>query len=269
MSAMPNPTTAAAVTPDTAATVAAAGDNSGRLALDIGAPRMDAIAKQSASPDSSCGSPGNMAVARTSALGAGGSPPSLLFSVPELSPTVGAELSPNDPLISTPVGTHPLWSTAIHAKHIGHHGAAYTDAGRICRAMIDPVQVLKTRDLPDLSNGLPEAVLHQMWALIGGLSDDGSSEFGALNLAEKHGSKSQPGVPTTGSMPASREGRRKPEKAPQRLDGKLPPPSDEALRVLVHVAQRYRLHEPATTLLAMLRQSLVDADVNMRVRQFW
>ncbi|KAJ2081165.1 hypothetical protein H4R24_002548 [Coemansia sp. RSA 988] len=263
MSTMSNPTT---VTPDTATTTAT-GDSSGLLASDIVAPRVDDIVKQSMSPDSSCDSPSAMPVASTSALGTGGNQLSLLFSVPELSPTVGAELSPNDPLISTPIGAHPLWSTDFHRKQMGGHNVM--DPSGVYRAMIDPVQVLKTCDLPDLSNGLPESVLHQMWALIGGLSVDDSTEFGALNLATDHGSKTHTGSYSIGKTSATTGTKRKPENTPQHIDGTLPPPSNRVPQALVHVAQRYRLHEPASTLLAMLRQSLVDADVNMKVRQFW
>ncbi|KAJ2829116.1 hypothetical protein IWW50_001029, partial [Coemansia erecta] len=91
---------------------------------------------------------------------------SMLFPVPELSPNIDTDLSPNHAIINTPIGVQPLLSPS---------SSSYGN-----RPMINPVHELKTRDLPDLSRGLPESILHQMWALIGGL-DNADSDLGTLN----------------------------------------------------------------------------------------
>ncbi|PIA13287.1 hypothetical protein COEREDRAFT_83584 [Coemansia reversa NRRL 1564] len=268
MSVIPNPVTSSSDNN----TVSVSAVFCGRSTSDTTAMRLEEVTEIPDSPDSSCGSSKSMVFANSSTLGVGSnssSQPTLLFSVPELSPTVGAELSPNDPLTSTPVGTHLLWSSSICTKHNGGHSIAYVDPGGVCRGLIDPVQVLKSRDLPDLSNGLPESVLHQMWALIGGLSDDGSTEFGALNLVAHRVSNAKSASYTADIMSGGLKSSGKSADKPLNVKKKLLPPANRVLRMLTHVAQRYRLREPAETLLAMLRQSLVDADMNMRVRQFW
>ncbi|KAJ2769536.1 hypothetical protein IWQ56_002512, partial [Coemansia nantahalensis] len=90
----------------------------------------------------------------------------LLFSVPELSPSQGMELSPNNPLITTPMNAHSaLWSPA----HVGLLAGLPGNP-----SMIDPLRVLKAYDLPDPAKGFSEEIVLKMCDLIVGLKDGGT-----------------------------------------------------------------------------------------------
>ncbi|KAI9470138.1 hypothetical protein LPJ78_002605 [Coemansia sp. RSA 989] len=198
---------------------------------------------------------------------AAGSGSAMLFPVPELSPNVGTELSPNNPLITTPQGAPPLLSPA----------------GRMSRtpgALLDPLQVLKTRDLPDLSQGLPEGVLQQMWALIGGLGKDGLNGLNTRSsdgqLAPNLALLDPQNTAANSRRPYTMEGmswlQGDPLENLQRaedLDEEDSAAAEAAPAALVSLCQRFGLHEAPGTLLQMLRAAFVDSEMKMRTRQFW
>ncbi|KAJ2585974.1 hypothetical protein IWW49_004284 [Coemansia sp. RSA 1797] len=205
---------------------------------------------------------------------------SMLFSVPDLSPSLGTDLSPNHPIINTPVGAQPLLGPTAYA--IG--------------SMIDPVHVLKTQALPDLTHGLPENILHQMWALIGGL-DNSDSDLGTLNSAASvhRNDELPPNMDLLDPRNRATNARQTytmdnmswlqgdplqnleaaadysdSESAGPLIGSPISSPISSAVPLtLSNLAQRYQLHEQAATLLAMLKASFVDSDTKIRTRQFW
>ncbi|KAJ2450229.1 hypothetical protein EV183_004421 [Coemansia sp. RSA 2336] len=209
------------------------------------------------------------APARTSetlqaAAAAAGPGSAMLFPVPELSPNVGTELSPNNPLITTPQGALPLLSPAGRMS-------------RMPETLLDPVQVLRTRDLPDLSQGLPEGVLQQMWALIGGLGKDGLNARGSdgklapnLALLDPKNTAANTRRPYTMEGMSWLQG--DPLENLQRaddLDDEESGTPEMAPAALVSLCERFELHEAPGTLLQMLRAAFVDSEMKMRTRQFW
>ncbi|KAJ2335323.1 hypothetical protein GGI00_001421, partial [Coemansia sp. RSA 2681] len=74
----------------------------------------------------------------------------IMFHVPELSPA-SASLAPSSAASSALLMTSSSLADSLNSP-----------------ALIDPVEILKTRDLPDLTQGLPDGILQQMWALVGG-----------------------------------------------------------------------------------------------------
>ncbi|KAJ2893666.1 hypothetical protein GGI21_005395, partial [Coemansia aciculifera] len=101
--------------------------------------------------------------------------------------------------------------------------------------MIDPVEILKTRDLLDplqQQQALPKGILQQMWALVSGQPID--------HLA-----------PNLGLLLQKQED-----------DGLVP-------KALVSVARRYGLQLAGGELLSQLRASFVDSGMKIRTRQFW
>ncbi|KAJ1732724.1 hypothetical protein LPJ61_001913 [Coemansia biformis] len=202
----------------------------------------------------------------------------MLFPVPELSPSLGMELSPNNPLITTPVGVHASLRPALHA---GLQGGLLATA-----SMIDPLHILKTHDLPDFAQGLPEPILHQMWDLIGSLSDDGTGlwTLGSAAAAAASADQEEDELPPNLDLldPSNTAKGQKsytmsdtawihgdPMENLATADVGRPKASDCIPQPLVRVAQRYALHEPPATLLAMLRRALVDYGAGIRRRQFW
>ncbi|KAJ2810006.1 hypothetical protein H4S07_002925 [Coemansia furcata] len=139
----------------------------------------------------------------------------IMFQVPELSPA--SAFSHTDTLSPCTMMNTPMAAGLI----------------------IDPVEILKTRELPDLTQGLPDAILQRMWALVGsgGVQGDGSVELAPdLGLLDPHNAQ----TPRAYQVPAA----------------------------LVSVAQRYGLPH-AEQLLSMLRESFVDSGMKIRTRQFW
>ncbi|KAJ2503303.1 hypothetical protein GGH96_000324 [Coemansia sp. RSA 1972] len=259
----------------------------------ISAPRLESISEVPESPDASVASTtaasGYMSATAastyqptTSYLHPQDSRTAMLFSVPDLSPSLGTDLSPNHPIINTPVGAQPLLGPTAYA--IG--------------AMIDPVHVLKTQALPDLTHGLPENILHQMWALIGGL-DNSDSDLGTLNSAASvHRNDELPpnlglldpcnaatntrqtytmenmswlqGDPLQNLEAADYSDTESAGQIGSRISSPISSPISSAVPLaLSTLAQRYQLHEQASALLAMLKASFVDSDTKIRTRQFW
>ncbi|KAJ2485838.1 hypothetical protein IWW47_005533, partial [Coemansia sp. RSA 2052] len=141
----------------------------------------------------------------------------IMFHVPELSP---ASASASSAASSALLMTSSSLADSLNSP-----------------ALIDPVEILKTRDLPDLTQGLPDGILQQMWALVGGQ---------AVMV---------------------------PELAPNLalLDGSdiSNDDSDNVPLALRSLARRHALQASAARLLAMLRASFVDSGMKIRTRQFW
>ncbi|KAJ2099067.1 hypothetical protein GGI09_002978 [Coemansia sp. S100] len=151
--------------------------------------------------------------------------PAIMFQMPELSPAsslfLGAEttISPESRSISS-----------LMTPTLG---------------LVDPVEILKTRDLPDLTQGLPDGILQRMWALVGGQAAAANGDCALPDLAPNVGLLDPHNSAAVAGNPKHR----------------VPP-------ALVSVAQRYGL-AGAERLLAMLRTSFVDSGMKMRTRQFW
>ncbi|KAJ2437096.1 hypothetical protein GGI03_009337, partial [Coemansia sp. RSA 2337] len=111
--------------------------------------------------------------------------------------------------------------------------------------LVDPVEILKTRDLPDLTQGLPDGILQRMWALVGGQASAANGDCALPDLAPNVGLLDPHNSAAVAGNPKHR----------------VPP-------ALASVAQRYGL-AGAERLLAMLRTSFVDSGMKMRTRQFW
>ncbi|KAJ2025390.1 hypothetical protein GGI06_000609 [Coemansia sp. S85] len=151
------------------------------------------------------------------------STPAIMFQVPELSP---ASLFTGDVSVSPESRcTGPLVN-GVSTPMLG---------------LIDPVEILKTRDLPDLSQGLPDGILQRMWALVGGQTP-AAGDAGPLELA-----------PNLGLLD--------PHNAQAGAVYKVP-------AALASAAQRHGLPD-AGRLLSMLRASFVDSGMKIRTRQFW
>ncbi|KAJ2849191.1 hypothetical protein IWW36_002807 [Coemansia brasiliensis] len=216
--------------------------------------------------------PRSMEAAHTAAATAAGSRSAMLFPVPELSPNVGTELSPNNAIITTPVGAQALLSPTGRI-------------GRLPAALLDPVEVLKTRDLPDLSQGLPESVLQQMWTLIGGLGKDGLNGLNTRSndgqLAPNLALLDPRNTAANSRRPYTMEGMswlqgdplENLQKADFDDDEHEDPSGNSSVEVapaaLVSLCQRFELHEAPGTLLQMLRAAFVDSEMKIRTRQFW
>lgn len=96
--------------------------------------------------------------------------------------------------------------------------------------VLDPVEVLKTRELPDLTQSIPDTVLQQMWSMVGGLEDDAGSTPSAESAASS---------------------------------------ADDIPEVIAAAGRRHRLPETPQNLHAMLRSSFVDSVMKLRNRQLW
>ncbi|KAJ1902698.1 hypothetical protein LPJ71_005467, partial [Coemansia sp. S17] len=148
--------------------------------------------------------------------------PAIMFQMPELSPAsslfLGAEttISPESRSISS-----------LMTPTLG---------------LVDPVEILKTRDLPDLTQGLPDGILQRMWALVGGQAAAANGDCALPDLAPNVGLLDPHNSAAVAGNPKHR----------------VPP-------ALVSVAQRYGL-AGAERLLAMLRTSFVDSGMKMRTR---
>ncbi|KAJ1765662.1 hypothetical protein IW140_006398 [Coemansia sp. RSA 1813] len=165
--------------------------------------------------------------------------PILFMLPPELSPTgaAGMELSPESAGLETP--------------------------------LVDPMAVLRTRDLPDLVQGLSEPIAQQMAGLIGGFTDTSNEKLNGGKLPPNL-ALLDPRNAATNTLQYTANGG-----APDWLRTEDPlryletDVDNVALTTLHDVAQRYGLQANAATLLSMLRASFVDSATRMRTRQFW
>ncbi|KAJ2160542.1 hypothetical protein GGF46_002191 [Coemansia sp. RSA 552] len=202
--------------------------------------------------------------------------PGLWYRVPELSPTLGDELSPNGPQVDTPVGAAAL------VRPMGEK-------------RIDPVQELRKRELPDLmAHDMPDSILQKVWALVGGLEpddeEDDGSRPGSLSpnmdlLDPRNAAANQMSYTAVGSDLGWLSGdveanvreasllRTEPRLDPAVREPSLlrtePRSSPAVPAALASVGQRYGLRETPAALLGMLQAAFVDSTTTMRVRQFW
>ncbi|KAJ2093813.1 hypothetical protein GGI16_005773, partial [Coemansia sp. S142-1] len=155
--------------------------------------------------------------------------PAIMFQMPELSPASSLFLGSG---AETTISPESRSISSLVTPTLG---------------LVDPVEILKTRDLPDLTQGLPDGILQRMWALVGGQASSSSSAANGdcalpdlapnVGLLDPHNSAAVAGDPRHRVPPA-----------------------------LVSVAQRYGLASGAERLLAMLRTSFVDSGLNLRPR---
>ncbi|KAJ2864798.1 hypothetical protein GGH94_002688 [Coemansia aciculifera] len=157
--------------------------------------------------------------------------PAIMFQVPEL--------SPSSPMF---LGSRAETTISPESRCMS---SLINDGTMPMLGLIDPVEILKTRDLPDLTQGLPDGILQRMWALqqpsAAANSDCALPDLAPnLGLLDPHNSAFIAGSPQH-KVPAA----------------------------LVSVAQRYGLPSGVERLLAMLRTSFVDSGMKIRTRQFW
>ncbi|KAJ2557389.1 hypothetical protein EV175_001373 [Coemansia sp. RSA 1933] len=137
--------------------------------------------------------------------------------------------------------------------------------------LVDPMAVLRTRDLPDLAQGLSEPIAQQMAGLIGGFTEatdkNGRLEPNLALLDPRNaagaGDKQYTSVVEGAEWLRADDPLRLIESDSDSGSGSM------ALATLQGVAQRHGIVASAPTLLAMLRASFVDATTRMRTRQFW
>ncbi|KAJ2403056.1 hypothetical protein GGI23_000241, partial [Coemansia sp. RSA 2559] len=135
-------------------------------------------------------------------------------------------------------------------------GMAPESAGGVETPLVDPMAVLRSRDLPDLAQGLAEPIAQRMAGLIGGFTA----------AAEKRPDGAAAEKRPDGAAARLTPGIAHPEAGAEWL------PSDAdamALATLHGVSQRHQINARAPTLLSMLRASFVDSATRMRTRQFW
>ncbi|KAJ1893245.1 hypothetical protein LPJ81_005404, partial [Coemansia sp. IMI 209127] len=119
--------------------------------------------------------------------------------------------------------------------------------------LVDPMAVLRSRDLPDLAQGLAEPIAQQMAGLIGGFTASAEKRSGEAAAAAAATTRVAP------NMALLDEGA---EWLHSDADAM-------ALATLQAVSQRHQINASAPTLLSMLRASFVDSATRMRTRQFW
>ncbi|KAJ2774311.1 hypothetical protein IWQ57_000885 [Coemansia nantahalensis] len=196
------------------------------------------------------------------------------------------ELSPNNPLITTPMNAHSaLWSPA----HVGLLAGLPGNP-----SMIDPLRVLKAYDLPDPAKGFSEEIVLKMCDLIVGLKDGGtelcvSGSSLAVGLGRPAREDMDDELPPNLELldPRNTAANNKSytmantawilgdpmqnlvAAADAVPDAVQVPANDGVPQALVDLARRYGLLERPVTLLATLQQAFVDTGVRLRTRQFW
>ncbi|KAJ1822763.1 hypothetical protein LPJ56_000771 [Coemansia sp. RSA 2599] len=207
-------------------------------------------------------------------------------AVPELSPCTVSELSPNDPLVNTPV-------SAMASAVAG-------DGGLLGMAKnMDPVAILKAYSLPDLAQGLPEHIVRRMWALISEGTATSSSELPpnmdlldprntatnarnryAVNdipwlqgdpLANLDAASSQSPSPPPHSHPhLNLNPHSHPHSHAHQSQSQSQNPTEAAwLAQLQAVGRRHELRADPQPLLALLQTEHDDSGLQVGARQFW
>ncbi|KAJ1999302.1 hypothetical protein GGI04_004627 [Coemansia thaxteri] len=124
-------------------------------------------------------------------------------------------------------------------------------------AMLDPVEILKTRELPDLAQGLPESVLQQMWKLVSSTPGDPTKNSAMANTQLEPNLELLRTPPTGGAhYPPCGEGSSNKE-------------TMVACAAVDRVSQTHGLGIGGNVLLGLLRASFVDSGMKIRTRQFW
>ncbi|KAJ1955481.1 hypothetical protein EC988_001858, partial [Linderina pennispora] len=164
----------------------------------------------------------------------------MLFSVPALTPSTMSSVSPDSGILLTP--------------SVGEDQTAGPS--------IDPVEILKTYDLPDFSQTIPESTLNQMFALIGHANCEPMlpPNLDLLDPKNMAANCTNPyGIPDSRYLSPS---------IPDSDTTAVTPPMGVPF-ALVDLVRRHGIAESPRVLHEMLRVSFVDSSMKIRTRQFW